>query len=424
MKTRREFIKKGMVGLASTWALPAFLNQTLLQMHAHAADALVQPVTGKDGPILVVLQMGGGNDGLNTLVPYDDDAYYLARPVLGIRKDQTLRVWDHMGLNPALGPLQELYDGGSLAVLQGVGYPNPNRSHFRSMEIWHTAADSDKHEGTGWLGRYFDNDCAGCDPTVGVNIGSMSPQAFASGTGMGISMVNPRSYKFVEQIDAETSMAAAEPEASGGSIGELSGGGMNPKGGDQVDFLTKTVLNAQVSSDVIQKITGGPRRTASYPDNRLANDLRLVADLIAGGLPTRIYYVNQGGYDTHANQKNAHDRQLGEMASSVRAFLADIKAQGNGSRVLLMTFSEFGRRVKENGSAGTDHGTAGPMFLAGAGIKPGLHGTAPSLTDLDSGDLKFTTDFRSVYAAILERWMKVDSVPVLGRKFDPVDFFG
>jgi uncharacterized protein (DUF1501 family) len=426
MKTRREFLKKGMVGLASTWALPAFLNQTLLQMHVEAADALVQPATGKDGPILVVLQMGGGNDGLNTLVPFDDDAYHAARPTLGIKKDETLKVWDQMGLNPALQPLQGIYDAGNLAVIQGVGYPNPNRSHFRSMEIWHTAADSNRYEQTGWLGRYFDSACAGCDPTVGVNIGSMSPQAFASKSGRGISMANPRSYKFVGESDAEMAAMTGsdEGDSAGGSIGELSGKGMDPAGGSQIDFLTKTVLDAQVSSGVIQKITAGPRRSATYPGSKLANDLRLVADLIAGGLSTRIYYVNQGGYDTHANQRNAHDRQLAEMAGALSAFLADLRAQGNGGRVMVMTFSEFGRRVKENGSQGTDHGTAGPMFLAGGGIKAGLHGTAPSLTDLDNGDLKFTTDFRAVYATIMERWMKTDSQAVLGRAFPAAGFIG
>lgn len=422
MHTRRNFLKTSLSGLAATCTLPAFINQTILSLDLRAADSAVQTVTGKDGTILVIVQMGGGNDGLNTVVPFANDAYFKARSQIALKESDVLKLNDQIGLNGQLGALKELYDAGHVSVINGVGYPNPNRSHFRSMEIWQTASDSNKNESAGWLGRYFDNACSGCDPTVGVNVGSMNPQAFYSKGMKGISLANPSQYRSVRAAGEDPAMMAGEDGAeeslnAGASIGEL--GGANPMagGGSAIDFLQRTALDAQMSSGQIAQIVKKFQPLVSYPKNRLASSLQLVGQLIAGGLKTRVFYVNQGGYDTHADQKNTHDRLMAELATSLSAFCEDLKKQGNFNRVLVLTFSEFGRRLKENASGGTDHGAAGPMFVLGGAVKPGIFGTYPSLTDLQDGDLKYSTDFRSVYATVLKNWLQTDPVAILKRDF-------
>src|SRR5205807_3320424 len=288
-----------------------------------------------------------------------------------------LRLNDEVGLNTGLQGFKELYDGGQLAVVQGVAYPNPNRSHFRSTEIWETACDSDRAEQYGWLGRYFDNTCSGCDPTVAVNIGRQMPQAFAARHPKGVSLDSPQNYRFVSGDRAKAGEMSSTEESfrklnqldsemldnSGDTIGMLHG--PVKQSGSALDFLERTALDAQVSSDEIRAISSRIENKATYPGSQLGNSLKLVAKLIGGGLPTRIFYVSQGGYDTHTNQTGAHERPLKELGDSMKAFAEDVKAQGNASRVLLMTFSEFGRRVAENASGGTDHGAAAPMFVMG-----------------------------------------------------------
>ncbi|HUR46300.1 MAG TPA: DUF1501 domain-containing protein, partial [Candidatus Saccharimonadales bacterium] len=327
---------------------------------------------------------------------------------------------------------KDLYDAGNLSVVQGIGYPNPNRSHFRSTEIWQTASDSEKFERYGWLGRYFDNACSGCDPTIGINIGRQMPQAFAAKHPVGVSLDNPQNYRFMTDDKAGEGMMQEsyrklnqvdEGEANaGGSIQAVAGGNMLHQQGSPLDYLERTALDAQVSSEKIRAISGKVQNKASYPAGSLANSLKLVARLIGGGLPTRVFYVSQGGFDTHANQVNAHERLLKELGDSIKAFVEDMKAQGNFSRVVLMTFSEFGRRLNENASGGTDHGAASSMFVVGEKVKAGLLGKYPSLApgDLYNGDIRYTTDFRGVYAGLLEGWLKTPSAPVLGRQFEPL----
>lgn len=434
LKTRREFLRTSALGGALSWTVPTFLANTFATLHAAAADSATQIVTGKDAAILVVLQLAGGNDGLNTVVPFADDHYHQARPRIGLAGAKVLKLNDALGLNPNLAGFKSLYDAGQLGIVQGVGYPNPNRSHFRSTEIWQTASDAERFEADGWLGRYFDHTCAGCDPTVAVTIGGQMPQAFAAKQPKGICFSNPQNYRFLkagqpgpgEMDTIETAyrkLNDAEEmtmENSGGSIGAIHGA---PRpAGSPLDFIERTALDAQVSSDRIRAIAARGRSQATYPQSQLANSLKLVAKLIGGGMATRVYYVSQGGYDTHTNQAGAHDRLLAELGDSVQAFVDDLKAQGNLERVLVMTFSEFGRRVGENASGGTDHGAAAPMFVIGNKVKAGLLGKAPCLapSDLNQGDLKYTVDFRSVYAGVLEAWLKTSSEPVLGRKFDPL----
>jgi uncharacterized protein (DUF1501 family) len=430
--TRREFLRNTVLTGALSWTVPTFLAHTFSSLQADAADKATQAATGHDSNILVVLQMAGGNDGLNTVVPYSNDFYHRARPKIGLSEKQILKLSDETGLHPNLGGFKELYDAGQLSIVQGVGYPNPNRSHFRSTEIWQTASDSERIEQYGWLGRYFDNTCKGCDPTVAVNVGRQMPQAFAAKEPKGVSLDNPQNYRFIssergksgemsEESFRKLNEADAEmAENSGGSVTAISGPAKHT--GSALEFLERTALDAQVSSDKIRAIAKRVETQGSYPASQLGNSLKLVAKLIGGGLPTRIFYVSQGGYDTHTNQTGAHDRLLKDLGDSVKGFVEDMKVQGNLPRVLVMTFSEFGRRVAENASSGTDHGAAAPMFIIGNKVKAGLVGESPSLApgDLFQGDLKYRLDFRSVYAGVLESWLGTKSEPILGKKFTPV----
>ena len=431
LQTRREFLRRTVLGSSLAWTVPAFLANTFTALQAEAADSAVQTATGKDANILVVLQMAGGNDGINTVVPYANDFYHKARPRIGLKAGEVLKLNDAIGLHGAMKGFKSLYDAGQLSVIQGVGYPNPNRSHFRSTEIWQTASDSNLVEKHGWIGRYFDNACAGADPTVGVTIGNQLPQAFFAAKPKGIVFNNPQNYRFMANGAAteesykklnELEMSSPLPDDnSGGSIAMLPAG-MPMTGGRAVDFISRTALDAQHSSDEVRAIAARVQNQAEYPGSQLGTSLKLVAKLIGGGLPTRIYYVSQGGYDTHTNQLGSQQRLLGDLAESIKAFTDDLHAQGNMGRVLVMTFSEFGRRVSENANGGTDHGAAAPMFVIGNKVKAGLLGQYPSLApaDLFQGDVKYNVDFRSVYAGVLENWLKTKSAPILGKPFTPL----
>ena len=440
LQTRRSFLRTSVLGAAASWTLPAFIDQTFHALNAQAANSATQIVTGADGPILVVLQQAGGNDGLNMLPPWADDAYHRARPTLGLGADKIHKLDGYCGLHPALTPIKALYDEGHVAVIQGVGYPNPNRSHFRSTEIWQTASDSNRNVPNGWLGSYFDSCCQGAAPTVGVAIGGQMPQAFASPHPTGISFADPEKFRWIDKSSPRDAADAAEtlyrqmnqPDAgddegpvqgnstmAGGSIGAVTGGNSQHQGSmSSLDFLERTALDAQLSSDRVLAIARKTRPMVAYPTTALGDSLSLVGRMIAGGLPTRVYYVSHGGYDTHQGQERTHERLMKELGEGIAAFTADLKAQGNFNRVMLLTFSEFGRRVAQNASGGTDHGAAAPMIILGGGVKPGMYGQYPSLTKLsEGGDLMYNVDFRSVYATALERWMRVPSAQVLGRKF-------
>lgn len=423
LKTRRQFLRQLGLGAAATWTLPIFLERTFGALEMEAATTVGQAVTGKDAPILVVLQMAGGNDGLNTLVPYADDAYHRARPDLGIGAKTVLQMGDYVGLNPGMTGLKSLYDDGLLGIVQGAGYPNPNRSHFRSTEIWQTATDADRYSNRGWIGNYFDNACQGADATVGVTLTKQTPQAFAAETPTGIALAAMQGGKgrrgglFGRNRNDE---ADEELTAEGGSIDMLGGAVKSELG--PLEYLQRTALDARMSDDKIKAILAKNPASASFPKNQLGQQFSLIARLIAGQLPTRVYYLSQGGYDTHNNQERSHNRLLAEFSDGLSAFIREMKQQGNDKRVLVMTFSEFGRRVAQNSSGGTDHGTAAPMFLAGGAMQPGLYGKYPSLTDLNSGDLKHTADFRGVYATILDRWLRADSSKILGTRFEHLPF--
>ncbi len=413
MMTRREFVAKGLTIVAAGATAPKFLTRTALALRNPWDQALTASASGgSDAPILVVVQMGGGNDGLNTIVPFTHDDYYRARPRLAVPRQNVLTLTDELGFHPGLAPLKALYDQGQLAVVQGVGYPNPNRSHFRSMEIWHTADPSGAGPRTGWLGRLFDSECPDCGPTAGLAmLGAEMPLAMQGGSGRAVVLESPQAFAF-------------HPLQGGGpQEAEAFRRLMQPVPGAEpmVDFLTHTAMDAILASDDIRKVTGRPAAEAvPYPADPFSQKLRLVSQLISAGAPTRVYYVGLGGFDTHAAQAGRHDRLMEQLGAGLGAFAGDLTRKGLLDRVLVMTFSEFGRRVSENASGGTDHGAAAPMLLIGPQVAPGVHGAHPSLVDLDQGDLRFGVDFRSVYATVLEQWLGIPSQGILGDHFPAV----
>jgi uncharacterized protein (DUF1501 family) len=413
LRTRREFLCNcGIVTAGLT--LPQFLLHTATSVAAQSgweAGSAV-PLPGfKDDHVLVVIQLGGGNDGLNMLVPYSDDAYRRARPKIGVSPADLLKIDDHLAFNASATSLKKLYDGGKVAIVEGVGYPNPDRSHFRSMEIWHTASDSDRFDSTGWIGRYFDNHCEGKPiPTAGVFVGAELPQAFDGTRGMGVAFSAPESFGYVAGKKGDDTRSYRQMNAA-----------KEPTKNESLDFLRHVTDNANISTDKIHTIAANSKNAIQYPANPLAQSLATIARMIRGGLGARLYYTAISGFDTHANQANAHNRLLTGLGDAVEAFQRDLHQMGESRRVLTLTFSEFGRRVNENASGGTDHGTAGPMMLIGDMVNPGLKGQRPSLTDLDEGDLKFTTDFRSVYATVLRHWFTINPKTVMGREFPMLD---
>jgi len=408
--TRREFLlnsSRGIGLLAFSRFAPSFLVQSTLS---------AAPAPEKDRSILVLVQLAGGNDGLNTLIPFEDADYYRLRPTLGLAKDKVLRVSDTLGLHPACAAMHGLIQDGKLGIIQNVGYPNPNRSHFRSTEIWETASRSEEFTETGWIGRYLDNACAGLpadshDP-VAVHITNGVPQSFASAhehstfgllPGGGNRRDNEETRKLLETM-------VAQP-AEGGE-------------NDNATFLKHTLMDALVTEKKVQAVLGNYRPGAgvNYPGNPFSASLRNVAALIASGLSTRVYFVSLSGFDTHSNQITQQANLLTQLSDGLAAFQKDLEAHQLDGQVLTMTFSEFGRRPSENESRGTDHGTAAPLFVMGSRVKGGLHGTAPSLKLERNQDITFSTDFRQVYATALDAWLNCPSEPILGGKFAPLGF--
>ena len=352
--------------------------------------------------MLVVLQLDGGNDGLNTVIPYRDEGYARYRQTLRLPADRLIRLSDSVALHPSLGPAAALLDAGQLAIVQGVGYPNPSRSHFRSMAIWHSARQEPQEHavGLGWIGRALDDGGRPSDGSPdGLVIGPESPPPALWGRrSVSAALDRLDDYAVADPISARTGAAAD----------------------DLGLFLGRTTVDAYTTAKRIDAIGRDKEPAARYPEGELSRRLRLTARLIKAGLGTRVYYVEQGGYDTHGQQLPAHAALLGDLAASLRAFLGDLAGAKAAERVLVLIFSEFGRRVQENATLGTDHGTAGPVFLAGPAVRPGLVGTYPSLTDLDEGDLKMTVDFRRVYAAVLEGWLGLPATGALGASFEPL----
>ena len=394
---RKEFIQIGSLATASL-LVPKFLK-------AFESKSMVLP----GNKVVVILQLSGGNDGLNTVIPYRNDLYYKARPKLGIAKDKVLTLTDEVGLNPALKGLKELYDDGSLSVLNNVGYPNPDRSHFRSMDIWHTASNSNEYWTSGWMGRYLDSQCKGCDkPTQAIEIDDILSLALKGEEIKGIAVKDPRrlygtaNEKFFRDI-----MKNHTDEA-----------------GDQpADYLYKTMAETLSSADYIFKQSRMHPTNAVYPTTNLGNSLKTIASLIYSEINTKVYYVSLGSFDTHINQEGQQNRLFTEMNDAIKAFVKDLKEQHRFDDVLLFSFSEFGRRVEQNASNGTDHGTANNMFMISGGLKQkGILNPMPDLSDLNEGDLKYNVDFKNVYATILNKWLKADDKSILMKQYEYLNF--
>jgi uncharacterized protein (DUF1501 family) len=393
MLTRRNLLKRSsLLALAPT--VPGFLARL-----ARAAEAKA------DDRVLVVIQLDGGNDGINTVVPYGDEGYAKHRDRLRLPVDRLHKLDEQTALHPSMRSMADLFQQGRLSVVQGVGYPNPNRSHDVSMAIWHTARfDPTEHKGHGWLGRALDR----LPPRPG------APAAMLVGEGpLPAAVIGRQSIAGVfSKVDE---LAMQNPSARVALAADSPG--------DDIEaFVRRATLDAYATAEEVTSAAERKRGAASYATTPLGQHLSMVARLIEADLPTRVYYAVQRGYDTHAAQIDTHARLLGELSGALAGFLNDLKEAGLDDRVLVMVFSEFGRRVAENASAGTDHGTAAPVFLAGRRVKPGLIGTAPSLLDLDDGDLKMTVDFRRVYAGVLRNWLAVDPTAVLAGQFEPLTF--
>ena len=394
---RKEFIQVGSLATASLM-VPKFLK-------AFEGQAMV-PAGNK---VVVILQLSGGNDGLNTVVPIRNDIYYKSRPKLGIEKSKALALTDEVGLHPALTGFKDLYDDGSLAILNNVGYPNPDRSHFRSMDIWHTASQSNEYWNTGWVGRYLDAQCNGCDkPTQAIELDDVLSLSLKGENIKGIAVKDPRrlygtaNEKFFRDVMKNH---------------------RDDKGEQPVDYLYKTMAETLSSADYIFKQSRLHPTNADYPKTDLGNSLKTIASLIYSEINTKVYYVSLGSFDTHINQQNQQQRLFTEMNEAVKAFVKDLKANHRFDDVLFFTFSEFGRRVAQNASNGTDHGTANNMFFISGGLKQkGLLNEMPDLANLEEGDLKFKVDFKNTYATVLNKWLKADDKSILGNKFSYMDF--
>lgn len=417
--TRRRFLKGGLA-VAALGTMGATMPSVMVRS-LYAANAAPAPTLGaaqSAGPrTLVVLQLGGGNDGLNALPPYTSGAYHDLRPQLALdESDGVLPIAEGLGLHPSLAPLASRWDAGEMAIVQGVGFDESDRSHFHCMHVWHTAEPAEAIE-QGWLGRYLDftaDDTGNKWRAVGVDPAPVP--AFRGGPFV----------PAVESIDSYTLQAdprfprdqqarlvawQALHAAAGARTGSL-------------PLLSRTGLEAFESMESLQEVAGDYTPLVDYPTgNPLAAGLQTVAQLIDAGLGTTIAYVTIGGFDTHADEGDDHGPLLANVAAGLTAFLDDIGAQGRADQVAVLTFSEFGRRVGENSSGGTDHGKAGPVLLFGSALNGGLYGDPPDLTNLHDGDLRHSVDFRSVYAAVLEQWLGTESEPVLFSQFEPLPLF-
>lgn len=394
---RKQFLQVGSLATASMM-LPKF-------MKAFEAPQLVPP----GNKVMVILQLSGGNDGLNTVIPVRNDIYYKVRPKLGISRENALQLTDDAGLHPALTGFKELYDNGSLGILNNVGYPNPDRSHFRSMDIWHSASDSDKFVDTGWLGRYLDAQCAGCDkPTQALELDDMLSMAMKGEQVKGLAMKDPRrlfntsNEKFFREVIKNHQDDHNE---------------------QPVDYLYKTMAETMSSADYIFKQSKIHPTSTVYPTTDLGNSFKTIASLIFSDINTKVYYLSLGSFDTHVGQDGQQRKLFTEMNAAISAFVKDMQQNNRFQDVMLMTFSEFGRRVAQNASGGTDHGTANNMFFISGGLKQkGLLNAMPDLNDLKNGDLQHKVDFKNVYATLLNRWLGADDRKILGKELSYLDF--
>ena len=370
----------------------------------------------KRDPILVVIQLTGGNDSLNTLIPYGNSLYYENRNTVAIPQDEVIAIDDNFGFNPAMRPIKDLYDQGKVALIQGVGYPNPNRSHFRSMDIWHTC-EPDKQGSEGWLGRVIrDIDPNGENVLTGVNFGRGLPRALAVPGVPVASVAVLETYGVLTGISEEpdrTDALDVFARMYAPTIGS----------GPVMDYLGQTGLDALRGADILKTAPDRYVSSIEYADNAISNNLQGISKVLNANLGTRIFYTQHGGYDTHANQGPVHPKLWTELSQAISDFYADLAEHDVSEDVLMFVFTEFGRRVKDNGS-GTDHGSGGLAFAIGDPVKGGMYSEYPSLKegDLLEGDLQFNIDYRGIYGSMIEHWLQLDPIPVVGGNFEQLDF--
>jgi len=408
----RKIIRREFLGRAAAGSALVSFGANAPNVFCRAAET-----SANEGRVLVVVELAGGNDGLNCIVPHSNHAYLKSRQKLRIAAPDTLAVTTEIGLHRSMRGFADLLESGHFAVVQGVGYPNPNRSHFESMDIWHSCFRKHQPRSDGWIGRYLQSaGLAGTPDPPAIHLGrEKQPFALASRDIHAVSIGSIDQFRLAKNQRAELKSAIRElarrPES-------------HDAGNDLLGFVRASTETAITASDKIElAATSKAGSSAVYPRSELGRQLETVAKLISSKMQTRIYYVRLNGFDTHANQPLAHAALLRDVSDSVNALMQDLHGRGDGDRTLVMCFSEFGRRVAENASSGTDHGTAGPVLFAGRKLNAGLIGPMPSLTDLDNGDLKFHTDFRSVYATVLKEWLACAPDDVLGGKFASVDLF-
>jgi uncharacterized protein (DUF1501 family) len=393
---RKEFLQLGSLATASLM-MPKFLK-------AFETRNSVPP----GNKVIVILQLSGGNDGLNTVIPLRNDIYYRSRPKLGIEKSDSLHLTDETALHPSLSAFKDFYDDGSLGILNSVGYPNPDRSHFRSMDIWQTASRSNEYITTGWIGRYLDAQCKGCDrPTYALEIDDVLSLALKGDASNAIAMKDPKrlfgtsNEKFFKDVLKQHTSAGEET----------------------ADYLYKTMAATLSSANYIFEQSKFHPSSSAYPKTEIGQSLKTISSLIFSDINTRVYYLSHGSFDTHINQQAQQKRLFTEMNDALSVFVKDLKDNNRFNDVLLFTFSEFGRRVEQNASGGTDHGTANNMFFISGGLKQkGVLNAMPDLNDLDAGDLKYKIDFKNVYASVLNKWLGADDTAILGKKFNYLSF--
>ncbi|MFT4061162.1 MAG: DUF1501 domain-containing protein [Edaphocola sp.] len=401
---RRDFLKVSSLATASL-LVPRLLQAT--------GKSIIDP-TNKSNRVLVVLQLSGGNDGLNTVIPIGNDVYYKSRPALGIKPDKALALTDEVSLHPELKFFQSLYHDGGLGILNNVGYPEPDRSHFRSMDIWQTGSASKEVWQTGWIGRYLDHECKNCKlPTQAIEIDDSLSLALKGEVEKALALQNPgQLYQNSNQEYLRR-------------LGKSYGNPLHDMAHEQpVDYLYKTMTGTLNSADYIYKESkAGNKSAGNYPKTQIGNNLKTIASLILADTNTQVYYVSVGSFDTHVNQDGQQAKLFRQINEAVEAFVTDLKANNKFDDVLLFTFSEFGRRVAQNASNGTDHGTANNMFFIGGGLKEkGLLNAMPDLGNLEQGDLKYQVDFKSVYATVLNNWLDADDEAILGKKMERLSF--
>ncbi len=393
-----------------------FLRNTALASGALLVPTFLKPLealakselTGYKN--LVIIQLSGGNDGLNTIIPYGNDIYYQKRNTIAVNKTDIIKLNDMQGLNPSLSALKEIYDQGLMSIINSVGYPNPDRSHFRSMDIWQTGSESDQFLTTGWIGRYLDSNCQSCkNPYTAIEVDDTLSLAMKGAKMKGIAVQDPNK---LYQTTREPFFKDLVHDHGDANLNE-----------DNLGYLYKTMIETYSSADYIQNTSKTYSVTAEYPATPLGNQLKTVSKFINSGLQTRVYYVSLSGFDTHVGQQNQQGRVLKIYGDAVAAFVKDLRQTGKLDDTLVMTFSEFGRRVEQNASNGTDHGTANNILIYGGKLKKaGFYNESPDMTQLDNGDLKYQIDFRDVYATLLDKWLDINNSQVLTKNFRGLSF--